>query len=123
MSSRRRPKSAAAKTGAPKTGARANPRANPRARPAPRRRAQPPRDFWGAEHPDRTEHPEPPEDLTPAPIRPTDDPTALIHSLGPPPLPNSLAARHYFDAIYERSAALAVALATSAGLIDPSEPD
>jgi hypothetical protein len=84
------------------------------ARPAPRRRARPARDFWG---------PEPPEDVTPAPVRPTDHPTALIHSLGTPPLPNSAVAKHYFDAVYERAAALAIALATSAGLTETDEPD
>jgi hypothetical protein len=84
------------------------------ARHTSRRRARPTRDFWG---------PEPPVDVTPAPIRPTDHPTALIHSLGTPPLPNSGVAKHYFDAVYERAAALAVALATSAGLTEAAEPD
>jgi hypothetical protein len=100
VSSRRRPKTAARTNGRPRT--------------VPRRRPKPARDFWGTEHP---------QDHGPAPIRPTDNPTALIHSLGPPPLPNSTAARHYFDAIYERAAALAIALATSAGLTEPGEPD
>jgi hypothetical protein len=106
MSNRRRPapKSAAAKSGA---------RTNPRARSAPRR-PTPARDFWGTE---------PSEDREPASIRPAEDPTALIHSLGPPPLPNSIAARHYFDAVYERAAALAIALATSADLTEPADPD
>ena len=92
MSNRRRPKAAA--------------------RPAPRQR-KPARDFWGTT---------PSDDHGPAPIRPTDHPTALIHSLGTPPLPNGDIARHYFDAIYERAAALAIALATSVGLTESDEP-
>ena len=93
MSKRRRPKAAA--------------------RPAPRRQRTPARDFWGTT---------PSDEHGPAPLRPTDHPTALIHSLGTPPLPNGDIARHYFDAIYERAAALAIALATSAGLTEPGEP-
>jgi hypothetical protein len=104
MSSRRR-----TRTAAPKPGARTD----ARARPAPRRRPRPARDFWGIEDS---------EDREPASIRPAADPTALIHSLGLPPLPNSTAARHYFDAIYERAAALAMALAASADLIEADEP-
>jgi hypothetical protein len=100
MSSRRRSKSAA--------------RTSTRTRSAPRRQDRPARDFWGIDHT---------EDREPAPIRPTHDPTALIHSLGPPPLPNGAAARHYFDAIYERAANLAMALATSADLIEHDEAD
>ena len=42
----------------------------------------------------------------------------MIRSLGPPPLPNAGVAEHYFEAIYERAAALAIALATSAGLAE-----
>ena len=84
------------------------------ARPAARRQPRPARDFWGTE---------PSDDHGPAPIRPTDHPTALVHSLGRPPLPNGDVARHYFDAIYERAATLAIALATSAGLTGPGEPD
>ena len=55
-------------------------------------------------------------------IEPSDDPTALIESLGPPPFPGGDVAQHYFDAIYERAAALAFALATAAGFAAPSEP-
>jgi hypothetical protein len=80
----------------------------------PRRRTKPARDFWGTEHP---------EDHGPTLIRAVDHPTALIHSLGAPPLPNGAVAQHYFDAIYERAAALAIALATSAGLSETGDPD
>jgi len=56
-------------------------------------------------------------------IEPSDHPAALIESLGPPPYPGGAVAQHYFDAIYERAAALAFALATAAGLGAPSEPN
>ncbi len=53
-------------------------------------------------------------------IRPAADPTALIRSLGPPPLPGGeTAAEHYFAVVYERAAALAVALAAASDLLDP----
>jgi hypothetical protein len=74
---------------------------------APRRRAKPVRDFWGSDHP---------TDRVPTPIRAVEHPTALIQSLGAPPFPRAAVARHYFDSVYERAAALAIALAASAGL-------
>ena len=74
------------------------------------------RDFWG---PDLAEQ----STTTPTPIRPSDHPTALIESLGTPPFPDGEVAQHYFDAVYERAAALAIALATSAGLSETPEPD
>jgi hypothetical protein len=91
---------------------------SPRRRSSParrnqRRRSAPARDFWG------TENAAEGEDTL---IAPSDDPTALIESLGPPPFPGGAVAQHYFDAIYERAAALAFALATAAGLAAPSEP-
>ena len=42
----------------------------------------------------------------------------MIRSLGTPPLPNAGVAQHYFEAIYEHAATLAIALATSAGLAE-----
>ena len=43
----------------------------------------------------------------------------MLRSLGPPPLPgHETAAEHYFDAVYDRAAALAIALAAASGLID-----
>ena len=81
------------------------------------RRPKPSRDFWG---PDLD--PEEPE-AAPAPVRPSGHPTALIKSLGPPPFPNAGVAQHYFEAIYERAAALAIALATSAELAETPPPD
>jgi len=57
------------------------------------------------------------------PIEPAEDPTALLRSLGEPPLPgHGTVAQHYLTAVVERSAALATALAASAGLLtDPDE--
>jgi hypothetical protein len=81
---------------------------------APRGKARSPRDFWG---------PEGAEDLGLAPVRAAQHPTALIQSLGPPPLPNGAIAQHYFEVIYERAAALAIALAASAGLSRVNEGD
>ncbi|HEX2849045.1 MAG TPA: hypothetical protein VHN98_00760 [Acidimicrobiales bacterium] len=51
-------------------------------------------------------------------IRPAADPPALIRSLGVPPLPGQTAvAEHYLAAVVERAAAVATALAASAGLL------
>lgn len=60
----------------------------------------------------------------PVRVRPTDAPDALVRSLGVPPLPgHELPAEHYFAAVYERSVALATALASAAGLLDDTDPD
>ena len=59
--------------------------------------------------------------LPPAePITPAPDPTALIRSLGDPPL-RFHEADHYLAAVVERAAGLAAALAASGGLLAPSE--
>jgi hypothetical protein len=72
------------------------------------------RDFWGS---DRDDEPA-------ALIRPSDEPTALIRSLGPPPLPGrETVAEHYFAAVYEKAASLAIALAAASGLLDTSDAD
>ena len=55
-------------------------------------------------------------------ITPGVDPTALVQSLGPLPFPGAGVAPHYFQAVYERAAGLAVALAAAAGLLDLSAP-
>jgi hypothetical protein len=78
-----------------------------------RRRSAPTRDFWGTEKPDDGAH---------TVIEPSPHPNALIESLGPPPFPGGAVAQHYFAAAYERAAALAFALAASAGLTAPNEP-
>ena len=97
------------------SGPRRAKKSNQRGR-ASRGKARSPRDFWGAETTEDRGH---------APIRAAQRPTALIQSLGPPPLPNGAIAEHYFEVIYERAAALAIALAASAGLssIDASDED
>jgi len=59
--------------------------------------------------------PAPPD---PEPIAPSDDPGALVRSLGQPPLyGQGAAAEHYLVAVIERAAGLAAALAASAGLL------
>jgi hypothetical protein len=89
------------------------PRRKANARPKPRPPANDPA-FWG--EPDADE-----DDVEL--IRPTDEPAAMITSLGPAPLPSrETIAEHYFLAIYDRAAALAVALAASSDLLDTPEP-
>jgi hypothetical protein len=83
---------------------------------APRRRTGAGAEFWGRE----PAEPAPP----PAPIRAPEDPTALVRSLGPPPLPGwERVAEHYFAAVYEKSTNLAVALAAASGLLGPADDD
>jgi hypothetical protein len=68
------------------------------------------RDFWGVERDD---------DDSLELIRPSEDPTAMIRSLGPPPLPSrETVAEHYFAAVYEKATALATALAAASDLLD-----
>ena len=60
----------------------------------------------------------------PAPIRPAKDPTALLRSLGDPPLPGQgQVAEHYLAAVIERGAVVATALAASAGVLAPEPED
>ena len=55
-------------------------------------------------------------------IQPADDPAAMVSSLGPAPLPGrETIAEHYFKAIYDRAAALAVAVAASSDLLPPPD--
>jgi hypothetical protein len=90
-------------------------RRKPAARPAAKgRRPISARDFWGV---DREIDP-------PALIRPSDDPTAMIRSLGPPPLPSrETVAEHYFVAVYEKATALATALAAASDLLDTGDEE
>jgi hypothetical protein len=82
------------------------------ARSGARRRQNAHRDFWGRDG----------EDDVPEPIRPSDDPAAMVRSLGPPPLPSrELVAEHYFTAVYDKAAAVATALAAASGLLPPDE--
>jgi hypothetical protein len=58
------------------------------------------------------------------PIRPAVDPTALVRSLGQPPLPGQTAyAEHYLAAVVERAAAMAGAVAAAAGINAEPEDD
>jgi hypothetical protein len=58
----------------------------------------------------------------PEPVVAVDDPTALVRSLGDPPLPgNRVAAGRYLASVIERAATLAAGLAAAANL--PTEPD
>lgn len=60
----------------------------------------------------------------PAPIASVEDPTALIRSLGDPPLQGQAAvAEHYLAAVVERAASMATALAASAGLLASPDQD
>ena len=97
--------------------------------PRPRRRGAPPpaaRDrrpsgartqqettlgFWG----------DPSQLPAPAPhIRITEDPSAVVRSLGPPPLAGlETIAEHYFSVVYDRAVTLAVALAVAGELVEP----
>jgi len=57
-------------------------------------------------------------------IAPAADPTALLRSLGPPPLPGQGAvAEHYLAAVIGRAAVVATALAGSADLLAQPEAD
>ena len=54
----------------------------------------------------------------PEPICPAPDPTAVLRSLGDPPLPGQgQVAEHYLAAVIEKAAVVATALAASAGLL------
>jgi hypothetical protein len=80
-----------------------------------RRRPATGSDFWGTV----------PVDNEPRTvIRPIDDPAAMVSSLGRPPLRgHETAAEQYFQAVYEKAVALAVALAAANGLLEDPEDD
>lgn len=60
----------------------------------------------------------------PEPIRPASDPTALLRSVGAPPLRGrSDVAEAYLLLVADKAASLATALAAAAGLYDPSADD
>lgn len=70
-------------------------------------------EFWG----DPKTLPEPRDD-----IRITKDPSAVVRSLGRPPLPGQeQASEAYFAAVYARAVGLASALAAAGELIEPEE--
>ena len=79
----------------------------------PRPQVEPtPGDFW------RT----PPKAAVPGPITPATDPTALIRSLGKPPLDHNGADR-YLGTVAQRAAGLAVALAVAADILAAPEDE
>lgn len=54
-----------------------------------------------------------------SPVKITEDPAAVVRSLGSPPLSgHETVAEHYFDAVYERAVGLASALAAAADLLE-----
>ncbi len=57
------------------------------------------------------------------PIVVSEEPGTLLRSLGDPPVGNGTAAGHYFDAVVQRAAALAAALALSADLLAAPHDD
>lgn len=71
-----------------------------------------PADFWRI----------PPKSAAPPPITPAADPTALLRSLGRPPLDQNGADR-YLAAVAERAAGLATALAVAAGILAPGQEE
>lgn len=70
-------------------------------------------EYWG----DRAKLPEPTSD-----IRITQDPAAVVRSLGRPPLPGQEhSSEAYFAAVYGRAVGLASALAAAGELIEPED--
>lgn len=66
--------------------------------------------FWG----DPKRLPEPITD-----VKVADEPAAVVHSLGPPPLPGrEEIAKHYFTAVYDKITAVAGAVAGAAGIVE-----
>jgi hypothetical protein len=112
-----RPKGGAKGGGGPKGGGQSQGQRSRRRRQA-RKQAGKPVDLW---------RPVPP--LAPAePIVPATDPTALVRSLGDPPLPGSgPRAEIAIAAVVDRAAGLATALAATGGLLaesdDEDDPD
>ncbi len=70
-----------------------------------------PVDFWRAV-PDRG---------NPPPISPAADPTALLRSLGKPPLPGQAGADRHVATVIERASVLATALAAATDLLAADE--
>jgi hypothetical protein len=54
----------------------------------------------------------------------SEDPSAMVRSLGPPPLPgHETAAEAYFAVVYDKAAALAAALAAASNLLQIDDPE
>ncbi len=91
-----------------------SPRRRSKKRSGRNRQGQQPIEFWRSV----------PELGSVEPIRPSPDPTAVIRSLGTPPLTGQTAvADHYLAAAVERSAQMATALAAAAGLLGHESDD
>lgn len=82
--------------------------------------------FWGSPNHDGPAgvgipgSPPPP----PTPIRPSPQPSALVLSLGPPPLSvDSAVAERHLKAVYEEAVRAATALAAANGLLDTTAAD
>lgn len=73
------------------------------------------RDFWGAAA----------SEVAPTePIVVADEPHEMVRSLGPPPLVGrEQLAGHYYEAVYDKAASLATALAAAAGMLRTDTPD
>jgi hypothetical protein len=92
---------------------RASARSGSSSNSSSRRKAAPRRDFW-----DGVDSGEEEVVL----IRRLDDPSAMVRSLGPPPLPGrEIVAEQSFALAYDKAARRAVALAAAFGLMDLSE--
>ncbi len=78
-----------------------------------RNRSKATAEYWG----DKDALPDPTSD-----IRITEDPAAVVRSLGRPPLPGQdHVSEAYFTAVYGRAVGLASALAAAGDLIEPEE--
>jgi hypothetical protein len=64
----------------------------------------------------------PPKAALPAPIKPATDPTALLRSLGRPPLDHTGADR-YLGTVAQRAAGLATALAVAADILAETDSE
>ena len=85
-------------------------RRKPPERPSARKRRTPQRDFWGVETED--------DDYIEL-VSAADDPTVMLRSLSSPPLPGrETVAVHYFAAVAQKAASLAIALAAASDLLD-----
>jgi len=84
---------------------------------APQRRRPPAKRSGGQRQPDlwRTPPPLPDVELIAMPH----EVGSVLRSLGDPPMHNGAAAGHYFNAVVQRSAAVAIALAVSVDLLAP----
>jgi hypothetical protein len=88
-------------------------RASNRRRKGPKRPTTDPVEFWGDPAKLPGEEPN---------VRIITDPSALVRSLGRPPLSgHQNHAEGYFSAVYQRSVTLASALAAAGNLIEPDE--